>query len=155
MFDEKKKLERFPGAFSGLDIHHISTSSDYYRARPIEEMDRNMAFLQFTTIRNRGEMIFVTESVKEVTMTLMRAISEKWVIPILHFQLGYYPDLQAEVSHGKYYLLDKFSFMDSAVTRVWPHTKIYADDGSLTDIVHVTFADSSAIDYGDTEHPIS
>jgi hypothetical protein len=77
------------------------------------------------------------------------------VIPILHFQLGYYPDLQAEVSQGKYYLLDKFSFMDAAVTRVWPHRKVYVVDDSLSDIVHVTFADSSATDYGDTEHPIS
>jgi hypothetical protein len=154
MFDEAMKLTQFSKGVSGIDIRRISTSLNYYRASSIEEMDRNMVFLEFNSIRNAGEMIFVTDSIPHITLALTRAVSEKWVIPTFDFQLGYYPNLRAEVSRGNYFLLDKFKFTDAVVTRVWTHQKIYADDQDLSDIVHVTFKDSWVKDYGDTERPI-
>jgi len=154
MYDEDNKLVQFTGGLGGIDVNRISTSHDYYRASSVEEMERNMVFLEFTAVRNAGEMIFVTDSIPEITLALSRAVSEKWVIPTFDFQLGYYPSLRAEVSRGKYFLLDKFNFSDAVITRIWPKQKIYADDQELSDIVHVTFKDSWVKDYGDTEHPI-
>jgi hypothetical protein len=154
MFDEDNKLVPFSGGRSGFAVHRIASGSDYYRAQEIEDMDRNMVFMEFTVIRNKGEMIFVTDSVPDITSVLTRAVSEKWVIPTLDFQLGYYPNLRAEVSGKPFYLIDKFNFTNAVMTKIWPGRKIYADDEDISDIVQLKFTGSWIKDYGDTEHPI-
>jgi hypothetical protein len=87
-------------------------------------------------------MIFVTHSLPDVTNVFTRAISEKWVIPTLDFQLGYFPSLRAEISGTPFYLIDKFNFSNAVLTRIWPHRKIFSDDDILSDIVQLKFEDS-------------
>jgi hypothetical protein len=65
---EDNKLVQFTGGLAGIDVHRISTSHDYYRASSVEEMGRNMVFLEFTAVRNAGEMIFVTDSILRDTL---------------------------------------------------------------------------------------
>jgi hypothetical protein len=154
MFDEDNKMVSFSSKIPGFDVHYVASGSDYYHARAIDEMDRNMVFMEFTVVRNKGEMIFVTHSLPDVTNVFTRAISEKWVIPTLDFQLGYFPSLRAEISGTPFYLIDKFNFSNAVLTRIWPHRKIFSDDDILSDIVQLKFEDSWVKDYGDTEHRI-
>ncbi|HKA41948.1 MAG TPA: hypothetical protein VKF40_08155 [Burkholderiales bacterium] len=148
MFDEKQKL------MGGFDVWTVSTTEHYYSAKDIDELDRNLVFMQFTAIRIKGQMIFVLSAGDSQVSVLQNLKSTRRKIPVLQFQLGHYPNRRAQVEDKPYYILDKFTFMDVEISRIWPSVKQYATEEERSTLVEVKFADSDVQDFEDEKKRI-
>jgi hypothetical protein len=100
MWDAKKKIIKFGSKkqFGGFDVWSVGPPDHTNRPKDIDQLDRNMVFLEFNSFRNKGGMIFVINADDPAAKVLQRLKTTKQKIPFLQFQLGQYPNRRAQTS---------------------------------------------------------
>jgi hypothetical protein len=148
--EEKNHQIRLEEAFGGFDVWSVGPPDHTNRPKDIDQLDRNMVFLEFNSFRNKGGMIFVINADDPAAKVLQRLKTTKQKIPFLQFQLGQYPNRRAQTSVKGFYILNLLRFDDVDLVEIWHG--VYGGEG-LEDItaVEIKFSDSSVKDFEEGE----